>query len=102
MPEPDEGSSSRAAEAVVNGPRDRWPEGAGRLAAVLAARRETLERLRARGVEPFALGFEKDADAADVHREFAGLAPGEETDRVLSVAGRIVLFRRHGRVAFVV
>jgi lysyl-tRNA synthetase class 2 len=74
----------------------------GRLAKVLAARRETLERLLGRGVPPFALNFAKDADAANVLREFDALAPGEETDEVRSVAGRIVLLRRHGGVAFVV
>jgi lysyl-tRNA synthetase class 2 len=67
---------------------------------VLAARRESLERLRDRGVEPFALRFDKDADAAEVHREFDGIEPGAETGQIRSVAGRIVLDRRHGRLAF--
>src|SRR2546423_856714 len=67
---------------------------------VLAARRESLERLRGRGVEPFALRFDKDADAADVRREFDGIEPEAETGQVRSVAGRIVLDRRHGRLVF--
>src|SRR5437879_736649 len=72
----------------------------GRGDQVLAARREALERLRARGVEPFALRFDKDSDAADVHREFDGIDPGTETGQTRSLAGRVVLFRRHGGVAF--
>src|SRR5947208_2566583 len=63
-------------------------------------RRETVERLRARGVEPFALTFTKDVDAADVRAEFEGIEPGVETGVTKSLAGRIVLLRRHGRVAF--
>src|SRR5580765_5158633 len=75
----------------------------GRLAAVQAARRETIERLRERGVPAFALNFDKDADAAEILAEYDGrLEPGEETDDERSVAGRIVLLRRHGGVAFVV
>ncbi len=79
------------------------PEKEGsRLDRVLAARRETLDRLRERGVAPFALSFAKDADAARILREFDALAPGEETGAVRSVAGRIVLVRRHGGLAFVI
>src|SRR5213080_2382131 len=87
------------------GPSDQPADGedeGGRLARVLQARRETLERLAARGITPFALGFHKDADAADVLREFDGLGAGEESGEVRSVAGRIVLFRRHGALTFVV
>jgi len=69
---------------------------------VLAARRESLERLRGRGIEPFALRFDKDADAAAVNEEFGGIDPGAETGVGRSLAGRVVLLRRHGRVAFAV
>jgi len=75
----------------------------GRLAAVLAARRETLRHLQERGVPAFALRFDKDADAADILREFSdALQPQEETGQIRRVAGRVVLVRRHGGVAFVV
>ena len=75
------------------------PEGS-RGDQVLAARRESLERLRQRGVDPFALRFDKDADTVDVRREFEGIEPGAETGERRSVAGRIVLDRHHGRLAF--
>jgi lysyl-tRNA synthetase class 2 len=75
-------------------------EQGGRLQEVLAARREKLERLRLAGVEPFALRFDKTADAAGLHVEFDGLEPGQEADRRASVAGRIVLLRRQGRISF--
>jgi lysyl-tRNA synthetase class II len=48
----------------------------GREAEVLKARRDSLEALRARGVEPFALTFEPDAHAAELHAEFASIADG--------------------------
>lgn len=67
---------------------------------VLSARREKLERLRARGIEPFALRFERDATAADVHERFGSLGPGESSGQAVSVAGRLVQLRRHGKLSF--
>ncbi len=69
---------------------------------VLTVRRAKLERLRARGVEAYARSFPKDADAAEVRAAFAGLEPGEETAERRSVAGRLVMLRRHGAIAFAV
>jgi lysyl-tRNA synthetase class 2 len=78
------------------------PQEGGRLQHVVAARRESLERLRGKRIEPFALGFDKDTDAAEVIAEFGGIEPGAETGVRRSLAGRVVLLRRHGKVAFVV
>jgi lysyl-tRNA synthetase class 2 len=73
-----------------------------REAEVLRGRRESLERLRATGIEPFALSFAPDARAADLHAEFNGLEPDVETDHRATVAGRVVLARRHGKLSFLV
>src|SRR5437867_2170808 len=72
----------------------------GRLEEVLVSRREALKRLRDKGIEPFALRFDKDADAADLHDRFQSLAPGEESGQRAGVAGRVMLLRRHGKAAF--
>lgn len=78
-------------------------EGLPREAEVLRARRESLERLREGGIEPFAIGYDVDAHAADLLAEFDGrLEPEEESDRRASVAGRVVLARRFGRLTFLV
>jgi lysyl-tRNA synthetase class 2 len=75
-------------------------EEGSRLDEVLQARRESLERLRRRGVEPFALRFEPTAHAAELHDRYQDLTPGEDTDREVAVAGRIVLIRGHGKLSF--
>jgi len=75
------------------GPRER---------EVLAARRESLEVLRARGVEPFALGFEPDALAADIRARYGSLAPNSISEERASMAGRIVLARNMGKLVFLV
>src|SRR5438105_974918 len=78
--------------------------GSSREEEVLAARRQSLERLRKAGVEPFALAFDRDKSAAELIAEFpdGSLAPGEESDRRAKVAGSVVLARRHGKLTFLV
>src|SRR5207249_1978063 len=72
----------------------------GREAEVLRARRDSLDRLRERGVEPFAIAFEQEHRAADLQQTYAGLGVEETTSERVGVAGRIVLARRHGRLTF--
>jgi lysyl-tRNA synthetase, class II len=79
-------------------PADAEPR--SRLQEVLQARRETLARLRERGVEPFALRFDKNADAKELHERYGDLAAGEETQDSRAVAGRVVLLRRQGKLSF--
>src|SRR5947207_5284484 len=75
-------------------------ESRGRGELIAAQRRETVGRLRERGVDPFALSFSKDADAAEVRGEFGDIQAEVATGVTRSLAGRIVLLRRHGAVAF--
>jgi lysyl-tRNA synthetase, class II len=78
-------------------------EGLPREAEVLRARRESMERLRESGIEPFAIAFDVDTHAADLLAEFEGkLENEEESDRRAAVAGRVVLARRHGKLTFLV
>ncbi|MGH2723480.1 MAG: lysine--tRNA ligase [Actinomycetota bacterium] len=67
---------------------------------VLAVRREKLQRLRARGIEPFALRFDRDATVAELRGRFGDLEAGAETGQVVRVAGRLVGLRRHGKLQF--
>jgi lysyl-tRNA synthetase class 2 len=59
-----------------------------------------LAKLRERGIEPFALRFDKDVDVQELHERYQELAPGDETDDRRAVAGRIVLLRRQGKLSF--
>jgi lysyl-tRNA synthetase class 2 len=44
--------------------------------------------------------FERTAVAASLHDRYAGLGAGEETEDVVAVAGRVMLTRPQGRLAF--
>lgn len=63
-----------------------------------AGRRQHHERILAAGGYPSR--FDRTAWAADLHREFAGLGPGESTDQQVSVAGRVMLSRSFGKLQF--
>ncbi len=75
---------------------------------VLKARRETLERLRAKAIEPFALdlestlGVQEPVSVEAIREEFGALGPGEMRDAVRTVAGRVVLRRDMGKLKFLV
>jgi lysyl-tRNA synthetase, class II len=68
--------------------------------AVEQARRDKLSRLKAAGVDPYPVGFSRSHTLGQVTRDWAGLAAGEESSDSVQVAGRIVLKRGHGKLAF--
>ncbi|MEX1046004.1 MAG: lysine--tRNA ligase [Actinomycetota bacterium] len=69
---------------------------------VLKSRRDSLERLRSKGIEPFALDYEVDARAAELHERFGELAADRIEDERFSIAGRVVMKRDIGKLVFLV
>ena len=72
---------------------------------VLRARLEKLEALREAGIEPFAYRFEVTHPAPDAVAAFEGAESGGALDERglgpgVSLAGRLVSFRSHGKSAF--
>jgi lysyl-tRNA synthetase class 2 len=59
-----------------------------------------LEDLRARGVDPYPVRFDRDRTLGELRAEFGDLGPGTETDTAVRVAGRILLIRRQGKLTF--
>jgi lysyl-tRNA synthetase, class II len=69
--------------------------------AVEQARRVKLARLRAAGIDAFPVGFKRSHTLAEVRQGWDHqLGDGEESGDVVRVAGRIVLKRAMGRLAF--
>jgi lysyl-tRNA synthetase, class II len=68
--------------------------------AVEQARREKLARLRAAGIDTFPAGFHRTHTLAEVATGWRDLAAGEESGDSVRVAGRIVLRRTLGKLAF--
>ena len=76
------------------------PEPLEERSAVEQARREKLARLRAAGIDAYPVGFARSHTLAEVAEGWSGLEAGEEAGDVVRVAGRIVLKRSMGRLAF--
>jgi len=65
-----------------------------------ARRLADLDALRARGIDPYPVRFDRDRTLAELRAEFGDLEPGVETDVPVRVAGRILLLRRMGKLTF--
>ncbi len=63
-------------------------------------RLDKLEQLRARGIAPYPVRFDRDATAAAIRERHGELAPGAETGETVRLAGRLVGMRRHGALDF--
>ncbi|MGI9017224.1 MAG: lysine--tRNA ligase [Euzebya sp.] len=75
----------------------------GHLAELMAQRVQTVAGWREEGIEPYPVGVQVTATLKDLVEDYDGrLEPGEETDHAVSVAGRIVMFRALGKLAFLV
>ncbi len=68
----------------------------------IAVRRAKLRAAHEAGLQPYVSGFERTGTVADVLARHAGLEPGDETDDVVALAGRLVARRDQGKVLFLV
>jgi lysyl-tRNA synthetase class 2 len=78
----------------------RAPPSAEETSALLAARRQKLERLRAEGIDPFPPDYDGVSAIADVKAGYDGLEDGAETSDAFRVAGRLAARRGQGKAAF--
>lgn len=72
----------------------------GGLEGLMAARQAKVEAMRTAGAEPYPFRFQRTAYAADLHDAHVGLGPSTDTGESVSVAGRVMLTRELGSVAF--
>jgi lysyl-tRNA synthetase, class II len=71
-----------------------------RLGDLVAARRDKARRLREQGIEPYEVRFAPTHSLAQVREKYGDLDAGEETGERVTVAGRLMTKRGHGRLAF--
>jgi lysyl-tRNA synthetase class 2 len=63
-------------------------------------RRDTYDRLRARGVDPYPVGFPRTATMKEVRERFGHLPPDTRTGQRVGIAGRVALYRTAGKLCF--
>lgn len=74
-----------------------------RLDDLVAERRATLQRLRDEGVDPYPVGVRVTDSLQAVRQRWDGrLAADEDSGQEVRIAGRLVLRRGHGKLAFLV
>jgi lysyl-tRNA synthetase class 2 len=66
----------------------------------MRVRREKLERMRARGVEPFPVSFPRTTTIADLRATHPDLEPDTHTGDRVGITGRVVLSRVGGKLCF--
>jgi lysyl-tRNA synthetase class 2 len=59
-----------------------------------------IEALRDAGIDPYPVTFTPTAHAADLHGRHGGLEAGGDSGETVTVAGRLMLQRAHGKLAF--
>jgi lysyl-tRNA synthetase class 2 len=63
-------------------------------------RREKLDRLRERGVDPYPVGYPRTATIGELRAEYGDLEADTQTGQRVGVAGRVVLSRTGGKLCF--
>ncbi len=86
----------KEAEALA----DSSGAGAGSGQKLIEDRLKKLEEIRAMGVNPYPYSYYVSAQSEQIKEEFKDIAPEAHTGKTVSVAGRIVLMRRMGKVTF--
>src|SRR5512139_3233881 len=66
----------------------------------MRVRREKLDRLRERGIDPYPVGFPRTAMIADIRAKYADLEPDVATGEKVGIAGRVMLSRIGGKLCF--
>src|SRR5690554_5716797 len=83
---------------------EQHPRSASSLEGQRLQRLEKAKALRERGIDPWGNGRRVEHVSSEVHRHFAGQS-GQEVEKdptVFSVAGRVMMVRTFGKMAFVV
>ncbi|HET9169664.1 MAG TPA: bifunctional lysylphosphatidylglycerol synthetase/lysine--tRNA ligase LysX [Actinospica sp.] len=66
----------------------------------IRVRKEKLDRLKAKGVDPYPVGYPRTTTIGELREKFAGLEADTATGERVSVAGRILLSRTGGKLCF--
>ncbi len=88
------------AERVSEQPSPPGAPPADDLPEQMRVRRDKIDRLRARGVDPYPVGFPRTATIADLRAKHPDLPPDTRTGERAGITGRVVLFRIGGKLCF--
>ncbi len=67
---------------------------------ILKAAREEIKKLREEGIEPYAYKYERTHYIKDIHEKYKNIKIDELIEEDVSIAGRLMSIRRHGKASF--
>ena len=79
---------------------DYYAEMEENLSEPLKLKLEKIKHLSEKGVTLYAENYKKNASVALIKGKYSNLAPGEKSDEVYRITGRLMIFRVHGKAAF--
>jgi lysyl-tRNA synthetase class 2 len=79
---------------------DYYAEMEENLSEPLKLKLEKIKHLSEKGVTLYAENYKKNVSVAKLKEKYSNLAPGEKSDEIYRIAGRLMIFRVHGKAAF--
>ncbi|MDD5622274.1 MAG: lysine--tRNA ligase [Actinomycetota bacterium] len=70
------------------------------LAEALKVKLEKVKALKKSGKKIYKTRFDKNSDISDIKIKYSSLKAGEKSEEVFKIAGRLISFRKHGKVTF--
>lgn len=70
------------------------------LAESLKLKLEKVKALKKSGKKIYKTRFDKSSDISDIKTKYSSLKAGEKSEEVFKAAGRLISFRKHGKVTF--
>jgi len=67
---------------------------------IISIKRDEIENLRKEGIDPFGQRFERTHKIGEVTQKFNQLGIGESSQEKVTIAGRMMALRKHGKAAF--
>ena len=77
------------------------PQGGSNLEEIRATRIEKIAQIKELGLNPYAYKWESSHHAAQLQEKYVDLAAGEEIEDEVAIAGRVMLRRFMGKLAFI-
>ena len=79
---------------------DYYVEAEENLSEPIKLKLEKIKGLSDKGTALYAANYKKNASVAKIKEKYSNLAPGEKSDEVYRIAGRLMIFRVHGKATF--
>jgi lysyl-tRNA synthetase class 2 len=79
---------------------DYYAEAEENVSELIRLKLEKIKRLSEKGVPLYAENYQKNASVAQIKEKYSNLEPGEKSDEIYRIAGRLMIFRVHGKAAF--